>query len=65
MKKLMKCQICSKYTISKTHCNKDSISPHPIASGVEKNIKERIISRIKRIEENEMQGTDEREIFPY
>lgn len=65
MKKLKKCQVCKKYTLSSTHCDKDTVSPHPIASGVEKNIRERIKSRLSILEKNEMEGTQEKERIPY
>ncbi|MEM4133815.1 MAG: hypothetical protein QXO35_02025 [Candidatus Micrarchaeia archaeon] len=65
MKKIRKCQLCNKYTLSNIHCNKDTVSPHPIASGVEKNIRERLKSRIKNLEEKEMHKPIEREKIPY
>lgn len=43
----------------------DTVSPHPIASGVEKNIRERIKSRLSILEKNEMEGTQEKERIPY
>ncbi len=66
MKKLLKCSICGKYTLSSLHCGKQTISPHPIASGVEKNIKERIKARISALEKEEMQGDVEfKDSIPY
>ncbi|MCS7109375.1 MAG: hypothetical protein NZ903_01095 [Candidatus Micrarchaeota archaeon] len=54
MKRLKKCQKCGAYTLSSIHCNQQTFSPHPIASGIEKNIKERIKARIKVFEEDEV-----------
>lgn len=65
MKKLLKCQVCGKYTLSNVHCNKNTISPHPIASGIEKNIRERIKLRISILEQKEMSGIDKEESVPY
>jgi rRNA maturation protein Nop10 len=55
MKKLMKCVVCRKYTLSNTHCNKPTISPHPVASGVEKNIRERLKMRLQNLEKKELE----------
>ncbi len=55
MKKLMRCQICGKYTLAQIHCGKPTISPHPISSGVEKNIKERVRMRVEKFEKREIE----------
>jgi len=55
MKKLMKCVVCGQYTLSDIHCNRRTVSPHPIASGVEKNIKERIKMRLQNLEKKELE----------
>jgi len=55
MKKLMKCVVCGRYTLSNTHCSKPTVSPHPVASGVEKNIKERIKMRLQSLEKKELE----------
>jgi rRNA maturation protein Nop10 len=64
MKKIMKCQVCGKYTLSQMHCNKKTVSPHPVTSGVEKHIKERIKMRLKNLEEEEIKKINE-QTFPY
>jgi rRNA maturation protein Nop10 len=55
MKKLMKCVVCGNYTLSNIHCNKPNISPHPVASGVEKNIRERLKMRLQNLEKKELE----------
>jgi rRNA maturation protein Nop10 len=63
MKKLMKCVVCGKYTLSNIHCNKPTISPHPVASGVEKNIRERLKMRLQNLEKKELERVSSKPLF--
>jgi len=46
--KLMKCRVCGEYTMKPEHHGKTTVTAHPVSSGVDKYIEQRVRMKSKK-----------------